>query len=127
MYVAPTAIEGRLKAACPYLSNVIVHGDRRPYCTALVSLDPEAIATWAADRGLGALSHQQLAGHPMVIDLIAGYVDEANGKLARHETIKAFSILRVDLSIDAGEVTPSLKVRRRVVEAHCKLVLDAMY
>ena len=126
-YVAPQSIEGRLKAACPHVSQVVVHGDKRPYCTALVTLDEEAIAGWAREKGLGDRSPAQLAQEPAVRELVQSAVDEVNGGLARHETIKSFRLLPRDLTIDSGEVTPSLKVKRKVVESNHRDLLDGMY
>lgn len=126
-YVAPQSVEGRFKATCPYVGNVVVHGDKRPYCTALVTLDEESIAQWAADNGLSDLSYSQLAAHASVRRLIESYVDEVNAGLARHETIKSFTVLPRDLTIDSGEMTPSLKIKRKVVENNYASMLEEMY
>jgi long-chain acyl-CoA synthetase len=126
-YVAPQAIEGRFKALCPYVSNIVVHGDRRPYCTALIALDEEAIGQWAKDNGLGELSYEQLAGHEQVRALVQASLDELNAGLARHETIKSFTLLPRDLSVEGEEITPSLKIKRRAVETKYRDLLDAMY
>ncbi|RCW45905.1 long-chain acyl-CoA synthetase [Halopolyspora algeriensis] len=126
-YVAPQSVEGRFKAVCPYVGNVIVHGDERPYCTALVTLDEEAIAQWARDNGLGDRSYEQLAAEEPVRALIESYVDEVNAGLARHETIKSFAILPRDLTIENGEITPSLKVKRKVVENNYTDLLEGLY
>ena len=126
-YVAPQTVEGKLKALCPYVSNVVVHGEKRPYCTALVTLDEEAITAWAQQNGLAALSYEQLTRHAKVHELVGTSVDELNAGLARHETIKKFAILPRDLSIESDEITPSLKVKRRVVERNHGEVLDEMY
>jgi long-chain acyl-CoA synthetase len=126
-YVAPQSVEGRLKAACPYVSQVVVHGDKRPYCTALVTLDEEAIAGWAQEKGLGDRAPEQLVTEPAVRELVQSAVDEVNSGLARHETIKSFRLLPRDLTIDSGEITPSLKVKRKVVESNHRELLDAMY
>lgn len=126
-YVAPQSVEGRFKAVCPYVSNVVVHGDRRPYCTALIALDEDAITGWARENGLGDLQPAQLAADKSVRSLIESFAEEVNASLARHETIKSFSILPRDLTIDSGEVTPSLKVKRKVVEQNHVELLDAMY
>jgi long-chain acyl-CoA synthetase len=126
-YVAPTFVEGQFKAACPYVSQVLVHGHGRNFCTALITLDPDAIAGWAAQNGLGDRSYEQLVTEPAVRELIEEYVAEVNGKLQRWETIKRFEILPRDLSIEDGELTPSLKVKRRVVEANYDGLLKKMY
>ncbi len=126
-YVAPQSLEGRLKAVCPYVSNVVIHGDQRPYCTALISLDEEAITAWAADHGLRDLSYDQLAGHAKVHELVSSGIEQLNAGVARHETIKRFSILPRDLTVDDGELTPSLKVKRRVVEKRYEHLIEEMY
>ncbi|MCB9562319.1 MAG: long-chain fatty acid--CoA ligase [Kofleriaceae bacterium] len=126
-YVAPQHIEGKLKASCPFLSQAIVHGDRRNYCTALLTVDEEAIAKWAADHGQGGKSYADLAASPEVRALLQGYVDQVNATLARYETIKKFAVLPQDLSIEAGELTPSLKVKRKAVEKKYAATLDGMY
>jgi long-chain acyl-CoA synthetase len=126
-YVAPQKVEGVLKAACPYISQVVVHGEGRKYVTALITLDPEAIDGWGSGQNLTAASAEEMAALPEVRDLIQGYVDQANAKLERWETIKKFAILPTELSIDEGEVTPSQKIRRRAVEQKYADRLDALY
>ncbi|WP_150253219.1 AMP-dependent synthetase/ligase [Nocardiopsis deserti] len=126
-YVAPQSIESRFKALCPYVSNLVVHGDRRPYCVALVALDPESIDTWAAEHGLGHLNYTGLTREPRVREMVQEAVDELNRGLPRHETVKRFAILPNDLTVEEGEMTPSLKMRRRVVEDRYRDLLDGMY
>ncbi len=126
-YVAPQKVEGVLKVASPYVSQVLVHGDGRKYATALITLDPEAIEGWAKDQGLSYSSFEELAGSREVHDLIDSQVTEANQSLERWETIKRFEILPSELSVEEGEVTPSLKVRRRAVEEKYADVLNSMY
>ncbi len=126
-YVAPQKVEGVLKAVCPYISQVVVHGDGRKYVTALITLDPEAIDNWGSGQTLNAASTEELAASPEVRDLIQGYVDQANAQLERWETIKKFAILPAELSVDQGEVTPSQKVRRKAVEQKYADRLDALY
>jgi long-chain acyl-CoA synthetase len=126
-YVAPQKVEGVLKVASPHISQVLVHGDGRKYATALITLDPEAIEGWAKEQGLSYSSFEELAGSREVHDLIEGQVAEANKSLERWETIKRFEILPAELSVEEGEVTPSLKVRRRAVEKKYADVLNSMY
>jgi long-chain acyl-CoA synthetase len=126
-YIAPQKVEGVLKAVCPYLSQVIVHADGRKYATALITLDPEAIEGWAKEEGLSYSSVAELARSQEVHDLIDGFVAQGNQELERWETIKKFEILATELSVDEGEVTPSLKVRRKAVEKKYADVLDSMY
>jgi len=126
-YVAPQKIETVFKAVCPYASQILVHGDGRKFCSALITLDPDAIGDWAKSHGMEGVSFEELAVSPAVHDLMSGYVDELNSKLEHWETIKKFLVLPRDLSIEEGELTPSLKMRRRAVEAQYKKELDAFY
>ncbi|WP_129666460.1 AMP-dependent synthetase/ligase [Phytoactinopolyspora endophytica] len=126
-YVAPQRIEVIFKAVSPQASQIVVHGDGRNYCTALVTLDPEAIEDWAKHNGLGELSYEELTRSPKVRELIQGHIDELNARLDRWETIKKFDILPHDLSIESGDMTPSMKVRRKAVEKRYMDVLDRMY
>jgi long-chain acyl-CoA synthetase len=125
-YVAPALVEGRIKAASPYISQVLAHGDRRNYCTALVTLDPDAIARWAAAQGLPA-QPAALAADSTVRRLIQEAVHRANATLARHETVKRFAVLDAELAVETGELTASLKIKRRVVERRHAATRDAMY
>jgi long-chain acyl-CoA synthetase len=126
-YVAPQELEGRLKALSPLVSQALVHGDRRSYITALVTLDAPALAGWASARGLGARSAAELAGHPDLRAEIQGAVDRLNAALPRFATVKRFTVLPADFTEAAGEVTPSQKLKRKVVERKYQAVLDAMY
>ncbi len=125
-YIAPQHIEGKLKANCPYLSQVIIHGDKRNFVTALVTLDEEALMKWARDKGL-TKSYVELVKGPEVKELLKPYFDEVNKSLAKYETVKQFSILPADLTVEEGELTPSLKVKRKVVEKKYAPLLDKMY
>jgi long-chain acyl-CoA synthetase len=126
-YVAPQHLESVLKAACPYLSQVMVVGDNRNFCTALVTLDPDAIGRWAKEAGLGHLSYGDLTRHPQVRGLVQDSVDAVNAGLARYETIKKFAILESDFSIEGGELTSSMKVKRKAVEAKYEATIDGFY
>ncbi len=126
-YVAPTPIESAFPALCPLAGQFIVHGDGRNYCTALVTLDPDALALWATSHGVAETDPAALSRHPQVRVEVETAVAELNGTLARWETIKDFRILEQDLTIEAGELTPSMKVKRRVVEHRYREVLDSMY
>jgi long-chain acyl-CoA synthetase len=114
-----------LKAACPYISQVVVHGEGRKYVTALITLDPEAMEGWTSANGLDAST--DLSTSDQVHELIDGYVAQANAKLERWETIKRFAILPAELSVDEGEVTPSQKVRRKSVESKYADLLNGLY
>lgn len=126
-YVAPQELEGRLKALAPLVSQVLVHGDRRNYVTALVTLDPLALAAWTERQGLAGRAPAQLAGHPALRAELQRGVDALNAGLPRFATVKRFTVLPVEFSEGAGEVTPSQKLRRKLIEQRYRPVLDAMY
>ncbi|BBX18321.1 long-chain fatty acid--CoA ligase [Mycolicibacterium duvalii] len=126
-YVAPSAVAAAFKAVCPYSSEIIVYGEGRPYCVALVSLDSEAIAEWAAKNGLQDLEFAELARHGATNELIAGYVDTLNAELNRWEQIKRFAILDRELSVAAGDLTPSLKAKRNVIVKNFADTIAALY
>ena len=126
-YVAPQRIETCFKARCAYASEIVVYGEGRPYCVALVALDPEAIRPWAREHELGHLSFAELAAHPRVRALIAGSLEETNRALPRWETVKRFAVLRRELTVEDGDLTPSSKLRRRAVTAKHLDLLDGLY
>ena len=126
-YVAPQALEAKLKSLSPYLSQVLVHGDRRNFCSALVTLDEETIKPWQSSHGLGELSPNERAQHPEIRALVQSAVDELNQGLARYATIKKFAILPGDFSVESGELTASLKPKRKVIETRYREVLDGFY
>jgi long-chain acyl-CoA synthetase len=126
-YVAPQKVEGTLKAASPYLSQVIVHGESRKYVTALLTLDQDAIVEWGSAAGLETSPYESFVSSAPVRELINDYIAQANKQLERWETIKKFAILPAELTVDEGEVTPSQKVRRRAVERKYAEVLDSLY
>ncbi len=126
-YVAPQAIEVMFKALCPYASAIVVHGDGRNFCAALIALDPEAIEKWAEQNGAAGAAYEDLSKRDDVHAMLQGYVDEMNGRLPRWETIKKFAVLPEDLTVESGALTPSLKVKRKVVEKRYAEVLDEFY
>ncbi|WBC17030.1 long-chain fatty acid--CoA ligase [Micromonospora sp. WMMA1998] len=126
-YVAPSHIEGMFKAVCPYTSQAVVIGQARNYCTMLVTLDPDAIKGWAAGTPLEGSDYTTIVTSPQAREMVEGYVAELNAKLNRWETIKKVTILPRDLTIEDGEVTPSLKIKRRSVETNFAGEIDKMY
>ncbi|MGA5300669.1 AMP-dependent synthetase/ligase [Nucisporomicrobium flavum] len=126
-YIAPSAIEGMFKAVCPYTSQAVVIGQARNFVTMLISLDEDAIITWAAGGALAGKSYSEIVAAPETEKLVAGYIEELNGKLNRWETVKKFAILPRDLSIEQGEITPSMKIKRRSVETSFAEQIDKMY
>ncbi|MFG2781122.1 AMP-dependent synthetase/ligase [Streptomyces prunicolor] len=126
-YIAPAEVEGQFKAVCPYVSNILVHGADRNFCTALISLDEPSILEWAKENGLEGKSYAEVVAAPATIALVEGYVKELNEGLQRWQTIKKFRLLPRDLDVEHGEITPSLKLKRPVVEREYKHLIDEMY
>ncbi|WP_327428645.1 AMP-dependent synthetase/ligase [Streptomyces sp. NBC_01236] len=126
-YIAPAEVEGQFKAVCPYVSNILVHGADRNFCTALIALDEPSILDWAKDNGLEGKSYADVVAAPATVALIEGYVKELNEGLQRWQTIKKFRLLPRDLDVEHGEITPSLKLKRPVVEREYKHLIDEMY
>jgi long-chain acyl-CoA synthetase len=129
-YVAPQKVEGVIVANCPYVSQVVAHGDNRKYVSALLVLDPDALKEWAGRHESGALkdlSYAELSQHPEVTTMLQGYVDKSNERLERWETVKRFRVLDHELSVDEGSVTHNMKVRRSIVERTYADLLDSMY
>lgn len=126
-YVAPQHLEGKLKSLWPYFSQVLVHGNNRNFCTALITLDPDGIPAWQEENGLGGTKYDALGKDQKVIDTVQEAVDKLNAGLASYETIKKFAILPADFAIETGEMTASMKVKRKVVEGNNKELLDGFY
>jgi long-chain acyl-CoA synthetase len=104
----------------------MVVGDRQPYIAALITLDPEALPAWAAERGLPT-DMAVLAERDEVRELVQGIVDGVNADRSRYEQIKRFVILPRDFTMDDDELTPTLKLKRRVVAQHFDLELGELY
>jgi long-chain acyl-CoA synthetase len=126
-YIAPTAVESQFSAICPYSSQFLVVGSERNYCVALITLDPDAMAVWAEENGMAGSSYAEVVGSQQVKDMVGGYVEELNARLNRWETIKKWILLDHDLTVESGELTPSLKVKRKVVEGNYQDQIDALY
>jgi len=124
--VAPQRIE-RILRTSRYIGQVVAIGDKRQFISALVTLDPESVPAWAKEKGITFECVEDLSSNPEVMKLIESEVDDKNNQLASFESVKKFRILPRDLSIEAGEMTPTLKVKRKVVlDKHAGLV-DGMY
>ncbi|WP_371302524.1 hypothetical protein [Nocardioides sp.] len=125
-YIAPPAIESKFKAICPYASQFMVFGNERNFCVALVTLDPDAISDWAKGEGISG-DYAEIVASDACRQLVSGYIDELNTQLNRWETIKKWELLDHDLSVESGELTPSMKVKRNVVETNYSDVIDGFY
>ena len=126
-YIAPQAIEATFKAVCSLASQMIVHADGRKYATALIALDSDALAQWGRAENIGTTDYAALAGDPAVRAYVQSCIDELNQRLNRWETIKDFRILDHDLDVEGDELTPSMKVKRQVVETRYAALIDSMY
>ncbi len=126
-YIAPQAIEVMFKAICPLCSQMLVHANNRNYATALVALDPDALSQWGRAHGLDDREYADLAADPLVGGYVHECMGELNGRLNRWETVKDFRILDHDLTVEGNEITPSMKVKRKIIEAKYKPLLDSMY
>jgi long-chain acyl-CoA synthetase len=126
-YIAPSAIESQFKAICPYASQFLVHGNERNFCVALITLDPDAMEGWAAENGMAGASYADIVGSQQVRDMVGGYVETLNARLNRWETIKKWILLDHDLTVESGELTPSMKVKRKVVEQNYRDDIDRLY
>jgi long-chain acyl-CoA synthetase len=124
--VAPQRVENALRAS-RFISQVVVCGDRRKFISALVALDTTNVRQWAREQGLGDLGDEELVRHTRVRELIETAIAEGNARLATFESVKKFRILPNDLSIAGGELTPTLKVKRKAVYAKHRDLIDEMY
>jgi long-chain acyl-CoA synthetase len=126
-YVAPSAISANFKAVCPYASEIIIYGEGKPYCVALVSLEAEAIQEWATDNGLAGKSFGEIARDEKTREMVGGYVETLNKHLNRWEQVKKFSIIDRELTVEAGDLTPSLKLKRKSVVDNFHDSIDKLY
>ncbi|MFD3870534.1 AMP-dependent synthetase/ligase [Streptomyces sp. NPDC058623] len=124
--VSPALVENTVKEH-PLIGQALVHGDGRSYLVALLVLDPELAPVWAAAHGIEAASLDALAAHPAVLDEVARAVEAANARLNRTEQIKRFRLLAAEWGPESGELTPSLKLRRRVVRDKYGDLIESLY
>jgi long-chain acyl-CoA synthetase len=125
-YVAPAQVESTFKGLCPLASQLVVVGDGRNFVSALVTLDEEALGGWAEKNGLTG-TYAELTRTPKVTAAVQGYIDALNSRLNRWEQIKKFTVLPRDLTVDRQEITPTLKLRRKVITGHFSTEIEAMY
>jgi long-chain acyl-CoA synthetase len=123
--LTPANVENDMKQ-CRWVSQAVMHGDRRPYPVLLITLDEEEIVPWAQAQGLPS-DVPSLAQEPKVIAMIQAQLDRVNERYAQVERVKRFAILPHDLSQETGELTPTLKVKRNVVERKYEQVLSSLY
>jgi len=124
--IAPQNIETMVKAL-PLISHVLVHGDRRSYLTALITLDEAEIRDFITREGIATASPEAVASHPAIHRLVEEQIAAVNTRLAPYETIRRFAILPVDFTEVSGELTPTLKIRRREITRKYSDILDSLY
>jgi long-subunit acyl-CoA synthetase (AMP-forming) len=125
--MSPANIEARLKSASPLIGQAIAIGDRRPYNVALIVLDPDACAAYAARAGLAEGSAAFLCQHEGIVAAVSAAVEDANAGLSRVEQIKRFRILPVDWLPGGDELTPTMKLKRRPIAEKYAAEIDALY
>jgi long-chain acyl-CoA synthetase len=124
--VPPAAIENLL-VAHPLVGQALAFGDRRPYVVALLTLDGDVAPAWAKARGIEAASLAELAEDPAVLAAVGEAVAAANGRLARVQQVKRWRLLPVEWTVESEELTPTLKLKRRIVHAKYADDIDALY
>jgi long-chain acyl-CoA synthetase len=124
--ISPAAVENLL-VAHPLIGQALSYGDRRPYVVALLTLDGDVAPAWARARGIESSSLAGLAAEPAVLEEVERAVAAANQRLARVQQIKAWRLLPVEWTAESEELTPTLKLRRRVVHAKYADVIDSLY
>jgi long-subunit acyl-CoA synthetase (AMP-forming) len=125
--VSPANIEARVAAGSLLIAHVAAVGDRRPYVTALIALDPDAAVDFAAEHGIDDASVTALSTHPEVRAVVRAAVEAANAELSRVERVKRFAILPQEWRPGGDELTPTLKLRRRAIAVRYAAEIDALY
>jgi long-chain acyl-CoA synthetase len=124
--VAPQPIEGRL-GATPFIAQAVLIGDKYPYLTALIVPNFENLEAYLAEKGIKGLDRESMATHAETEAVIAAAVKAINGEVAMHERIRRFTILKREFSLEEGEMTPTMKVRRRIVGERYRDLIEGMY
>jgi long-chain acyl-CoA synthetase len=126
MNLAPQNIENLLKTD-PFVSQAMVYGDRRPYPVALVTVNPEELAAFAREHGILATDRDVVVKHPQVVERVGRIVEEKNAQLQSYAKIKRFAVLPADFTQDGGELTPTMKVKRKVVVEKYRDIIEELY
>jgi long-chain acyl-CoA synthetase len=126
MNIAPQNVENLLKAD-PFISQVMVYGDRRPYPVALITINPEELQKFAREQGILATDAAVIVKHPKIVERIGRTVEEKNTQLQSYSKIKKFTVLPADFTLDGGELTPTLKVKRKVVAQKYMDAIEELY
>ncbi|MCD6280859.1 MAG: long-chain fatty acid--CoA ligase [Deltaproteobacteria bacterium] len=124
--IAPHPIELMLTVR-PYIEQACLTGDGRKYITALIVPDFQKLKRYAKEKGIDNITDSELVKHPDVYELIKKQVDEVNSQLSSYEQVKYFKILDRPFSVDTGELTPTLKIKRRMIKERYADLIDSMY
>ena len=124
--ITPSEIENQLKFS-PYINDAVVIGDRRKYLTALIMIDDENVMEYAQENRIPFTTYASLTKEPEIIKLIHNEVEAVNNRFARVETIKKFSLIDIQLTVDDEEITPTMKLKRKFVNEKFKDVIESMY
>ena len=124
--IAPQPIEAELKRS-GLVDNAVIIGDRRPFLVVLLSPNTEALEAWAENEGISYTSTEEITRHPKLVEAFAEVVENTNENLASYEQIKKHTVLPLMLSIEDGTLTPTLKVKRRVVEKKYLDLIESLY
>ncbi|MDW8420111.1 MAG: long-chain fatty acid--CoA ligase [Chitinophagales bacterium] len=125
-YIAPQQIENKMKEI-PYVEQIMVVGENRNYVTALIVPNFLNLSEWCLKNGISAKTQEEMVNNPEVKKLFQNYIDEKNKHFGQWETVKKFTLLPKEWSIETGELTPTMKVKRKVVNEKYKAEIDAMY
>jgi len=126
MNIAPQNIENMLKAD-PFISQAMVYGDRKPYPVALITVNAEELAKFVREHGILATDPAVVVQHPKVVERVGRTVEEKNSQLQSYAKIKKFTVLPVDFSQEGGELTPTLKVKRKIVSNKYLTTIEELY
>jgi long-chain acyl-CoA synthetase len=124
--LSPSEIENQIKTS-PFIKEVVVIGDRRPYVTALVGIEFDTVADWAARRKLPYTTYRDLSSRTEVIDLVAEVIRETNARLARVESVRKFRMIVKELDHEDGELTATQKLRRTAFAETVPHLIEDMY
>jgi long-chain acyl-CoA synthetase len=124
--IPPQPVENELKLD-KYISQAFVYGDRKPYLVALITPNIERLFEFARDHHIEFFDLGDLVINDRVVELFTARINEVNGRIARYESIKKFVVLAHDFSIDGGELTPTLKLRRKVIYEKYQMKIDDLY
>ena len=125
--IAPQVIENMVKVQTALVSQVVMLGDQKPYCIALVTINEEIVGAWAEAKGIQYSSYEELASNDQVEKLLWDQFVEVNKDLASYETIKKIKLLPSDFTIETGELTPKMSIKRPVVARKYADLVDGIY